>query len=167
MNCIAAVDSRWSIGQDGSLLVSIPTDMKFFKAMTNGKTVIMGRKTLESFPGKQPLKNRTNIVLSRNMDLEIPGAKVVHSVEEALQAVSGISPEDVFVIGGGSVYRDMLPYCDTAYITKIDYVYAADTSFPDLDADPEWELSEEGEERTYFDLIYSFNVYQRRAAAKG
>lgn len=161
MNCIAAVDSAWSIGRNGKLLASIPADMKFFRNMTMRRVVIMGRKTLESFPKKQPLAGRVNIVLTSDRDYKVPGAVVVHSVEEAIEAVSGYASEDVFVIGGGKVYRDMLPFCDTAYITKIHYTYDADTSFPDLDSDSGWYLAEQGEEQTCFDLIYEFDVYKR------
>lgn len=164
MNTIAAVDRNWAIGRDGKLLVSIPADMAFFRRMTTGKTVIMGRRTLESFPGGKPLKGRKNIVLTRDPDYAAEGAVVVHSPEEALAAVSGCGPDDVFVIGGGTVYRAMLPYVDTAYITRIDYAYDADCSFPDLDADPEWELAEEGEEQTYFNLVYEFDVYRRKGS---
>ena len=162
MNAIAAVDSRWSIGINGKLLVSIPADMQYFKRMTTGKAVIMGRKTLESFPGRRPLAGRINIVLTRDPGYEVPGATVVHSIEEAVSAAAEFAPQDVFVIGGGQIYRDLLPYTDTAYITKVDYTYDADTRFPNLDEDPEWELAERGEEQTYFDLIYEFDVYRRR-----
>lgn len=163
MNCIAAVDENWAIGRDGELLVSIPADMKFFREMTLGRTVIMGRKTLESFPGKKPLKGRRNIVLSQNPDFTVQGADVVRSVEEAVNAVSETPAEDVFVIGGGSVYSALLPFCDIAYITKIRHSYSADTTFPDLDSDPEWELAEEGEEQFHLGLGYRFCTYRRRA----
>ena len=162
MNCIAAVDENWAIGRDGELLASIPADMKYFREMTLGRTVIMGRKTLESFPGKKALKGRRNIVLSRNPDFTAQGADVVRSVEEAVSAVSETPAEDVFVIGGGSVYRALLPFCDTAYITKIRHSYDADTTFPDLDSDPEWELAEEGGEQFHLGLGYRFCTYRRR-----
>lgn len=162
MNCIAAVDENWGIGKDGKLLTSIPGDMKFFRETTRGKTVIMGRKTLESFPQKKPLKGRENIVITANPDYEAPGAILVHSVEEALEAVKDTDPEDVFVIGGGSIYKAMLPYCTKAYITKIDYSFDADTHFPNLDQDPAWKLTEEGEEQTCFDLVYEFDTYVRQ-----
>ena len=162
MNLIVCVDRNWNIGCGGRLLVSIPADMKFFKEMTMGKTVIMGRKTLESFPKKQPLKGRRNIVITRDPSYEAPGAVVVHSFEEARAAASDVPEEEAFVIGGGEIYAGMLPYCGTAYVTKIDYAYESDTAFPDLDADPEWELTEESEEQTYFDLLYVFDIYRRR-----
>ncbi len=162
MNCIAAVDGNWAIGKGGKLLVSIPEDMKYFRTVTAGKTLIYGRKTLLSFPGGQVLKNRRNIILSTQTDFSVPGAEIVHSAEEALKAVENEDPDNVFVIGGASVYQLMLPYCSAAYITKIDYPYEADTYFPNLDRDPAWVLAEEGEEKTYFDLVYEFDIYRRK-----
>lgn len=163
MNLIVAVDKNWGIGKDNQLLVSIPADMKFFRSETMNKVVLMGRKTLESFPNGLPLKNRTNIVLTRDMNYSVKDAKVVHSVEEALEAVREYDTEDVYVIGGDSVYKQMLPYCDTAHVTKIDYAYAADSFFPNLDEDADWEVTESSEEQTYFDLEYVFLKYSRKA----
>lgn len=161
MNCIAAVDSKFGIGRNNRLLVSIPEDMKYFRSTTMGKTVIMGRKTLESFPNGAPLKRRRNIVLTRK-NTEIPGAEIAHSVEEALELVKNEDPDNVFVIGGESVYRAFLPYCSRAYLTKIDYAYEADAHFPNLDNDPEWEIEAESEEKTCFDLCYAFVTYKRK-----
>ena len=121
----------------------------------------MGRRTLESFPGGKPLKNRRNIVLTSDTSYQAEGAQIVHSVEEALELVKGEDTDRVFCIGGESVYRQFLPFCDTAYITKIDHAYEADAYFPDLDADPEWTVSEESEEQTYFDLTFHFLTYTR------
>lgn len=160
MNLIVAVDRNWAIGKNNKLLVSIPTDMKFFRETTKGGVVIMGRKTLESFPQGQPLKNRVNIVISSNPEYAVKDAVVVHSVEEAVAEAKKQTGE-VFVIGGESIYRAMLPYCDTALITKIDHAYAADTFFPNLDEDKEWQLTGESEEQTYFDLEYVFVKYER------
>lgn len=163
MNLIAAVDRNWAIGRNGKLLVSIPQDMAYFRQMTTGKVVIMGRKTLESFPKKKPLRNRAeNIVITRQTDYQAEGATVVHSVEEALNAAARYDTRDVFVIGGGEVYRSLLPYCDTAYITKIDFAYDADTRLPDLDHDSEWEKVRATDELTYFDLVYEFDTYRRK-----
>lgn len=162
MNCIAAVDSNWAIGKDNKLLVSIPEDMKYFRKMTAGAVLIYGRRTLQSFPNGAPLKGRRNIVLTRQEDFTAPGAEIAHSVEEALSLVANESPDRVFVIGGDSVYRAFLPYCSKAYITSIDYAYAADAWFPDLSRDPAWRKTVEGEERTCFDLCYSFDVWERR-----
>ena len=160
MNVIVAVDKNWAIGQDNKLLVSIPADMKFFRETTKGNIVVMGRKTLESFPQGQPLQNRVNIVISRNKDYKVKGAVVVHSIEEAIEEAKKYEG-DVYVIGGESIYRAMLPYCQTALVTKIDHAYTADTYFPNLDEDPEWELTGETEEQTYFDLEYVFRRYER------
>lgn len=161
MNLIVAVDKNWAIGKNNKLLVSIPADMKFFRETTKGNIVVMGRKTLESFPQGQPLKNRVNIVITQNQEYLLKDAVVVHSVEEAVEEC-GKHEGEVFVIGGESVYRAMLPYCDTAYVTKIDHAYEADTYFPDLDADEDWELTGVSEEQTYFDLEYVFAKYERR-----
>lgn len=160
MNLIVAVDKNWAIGKDNKLLVSIPADMKFFRETTKGNIVVMGRKTLESFPQGQPLQNRVNIVISRNKDYKVKGAVVVHSIEEAIEEAKKYE-SDVYVIGGESIYRAMLPYCQTALVTKIDHAYTADTYFPNLDEDPEWELTGETEEQTYFDLEYVFRRYER------
>ena len=120
----------------------------------------MGRKTLESFPQGQPLKNRVNIVISRKPDYQVKGAVVVHSVEEAVEESKKYEGE-VFVIGGESIYRAMLPYCDTALVTKIDHAFDADTYFPSLDQDDEWQMIKISEEQTCFDLEYYFTVYER------
>ncbi|MGN0400590.1 MAG: dihydrofolate reductase [Blautia sp.] len=162
MNIIVAADKNWAIGKDNKLLISIPADMKFFRTTTTGKIVVMGRKTLESFPGGQPLKKRTNIVLTRDKNYKVKDAIVVHSIEEVLEELKKYDSEDVYVIGGDSIYGQMLPYCDTAHVTKIDFAYEADSWFPNLDADPQWEIAEESEEQTYFDLEYTFVKYVRK-----
>ena len=161
LNLIVAVDQAWSIGKDGRLLVRIPADQQLFMQETIGKTVIMGRKTLESLPGGLPLAKRENIVLSRDENFQVKGAKTVHSVEEALEQVKDKNPEDVFVIGRESIYRQFLPYCRTAHVTWIDYRYDADTQFPNLEEEPGWRLAEESDEQTYFDLCYYFRRYER------
>ena len=161
MKLIVAADRNWAIGKNNKLMWSIPADMKFFRETTQGNVVIMGRKTLESFPQGQPLKNRVNIVITRNPSYKVKDAVVVHSVEEAIEE-SRKYDGDVFVIGGESIYRAMLPYCDTALVTRIDYAYEADTRFPNLDEDEEWELTDEGEEQTCFDLEYAFTRYERK-----
>lgn len=163
MNCIVAVDQNWAIGKGNKLLVSIPADMKFFREQTSkGGVVILGRKTLETFPGGQPLKNRINIVITKNKDYNVKGATVVHSIDEALKAAEAYNSEDVYVIGGATIYEQMLPYCDVAYVTKIDYAYEADAYFPNLDKDEEWVMTATSDEQTYFDLEYAFTKYERR-----
>ena len=159
MKLIVAADRNWAIGKNNKLMWSIPADMKFFRETTQGNVVIMGRKTLESFPQGQPLKNRVNIVITRNPSYKVKDAVVVHSVEEAIEE-SRKYDGDVFVIGGESIYRAMLPYCDTALVTRIDYAYEADTWFPNLDQMPEWVMTEESDEQTYFDLCYTYRTYQ-------
>lgn len=162
MNIIVAADKNWAIGKDNQLLVSIPADMKMFRQETTGKVVVMGRKTLESFPGGLPLKNRTNIVITQNRNYTVKDAIVVHSIEEALEEIKKYPPEDVYCIGGDSIYKQLLPYCDTAHVTKIDFAYAADSFFPNLDEMPEWEITAQSEEQTYFDLEYQFVKYERK-----
>lgn len=162
MNLIVAVDKNWGIGKDNKLLTSIPSDMKFFRETTSGKVVAMGRKTLESFPNGMPLKNRTNIVLTRDMSYKAEGAVIVHTVDEMVEELKKYNSEDIFVIGGESIYKQMLPYCDLAYITKIDHEYDADTFFPNLDEMPEWEQIAESDEQTCFDLEFVFTKYQKK-----
>ena len=130
MEAIVAVYSDWGIGSGGTQPVVLKADRAHFKELTMGAAVIVGRKTLEDFPGGKPLKGRHNIVVSRQK-LEIEGAELVHSAEEALAAAA--RQERCLVIGGESVYRMMLPHCDTVYVTKIDRAFQADTFFPDLD----------------------------------
>lgn len=159
MKAILSADKNWGIGCQNKLLIQIPSDMKFFREKTAGRTVVMGRKTLESLPGGQPLKNRRNIVLTKNPEFTVRGAEVVHSAEE-LREVLGDEGE-VYVIGGGAIYELLLPYCDTVYVTKIDFAYQADTFFPNLDESPEWRLAEESEEQTCFDIEFTFRTYRR------
>ena len=161
MNCIAAVDNNWAIGNKNQLLVRIPADQKFFRETTTGKVVVMGRKTLESFPNGLPLKNRTNIVLTRDMNYEVKDAIVLHSLDELYEELEKYPSEDIYIIGGESVYRQLLPYCDVCHITKINKTYAADRYFPNLDDMPEWEITGESDEQTYFDLEYVFQKYER------
>ena len=162
MNIIVAVDKNWSIGNQGQLLVSIPEDKKLFREETLGKVIVMGRKTLESLPGKQPLYGRTNIVLTRNPGYKVKGALMCHSAAEVLKELQKYRSEDCFIIGGQSIYEEFLPYCDTAHVTYIDYTYSADTYFPNLDQDPSWEMAAESEEQTYFDLCYTFRMYRKK-----
>lgn len=161
MNIIVAVDKNWAIGKDNKLLVSIPADMKMFRQETSGKVVVMGRKTLESFPNGLPLKNRTNIVLTGNKEYKVKDAIIVHTLEELLREIEKYPKEEVYCIGGDSVYRQLLPYCDTAYITKIDFAYEADSYFENLDEKEEWKVTGRSGEQTYFDLEYEFLKYER------
>ena len=161
MNLIVAVDKNWAIGKGNQLLVSIPQDMKFFRETTMGKVVVMGRKTLETFPGGQPLKKRTNIVLTRDKDYEVKDAIVVHTIEELLEELKNYDSEEIFVIGGETVYTQLLPYCNLAHVTKINHAYEADTYFPNLDEMDDWEVTGVSDEQTYFNLEYEFVRYER------
>ena len=162
MKAILSADRNWGIGYQNKLLVSIPSDMRFFREMTEGKVIVMGRKTLESFPNGLPLKKRINIVLTHDRSYQVKDAVIVHDKEELLEELKKYREDDVFVVGGGSVYELLLPYCDTAYVTRIYMAYQADTFFPDLDQDPEWELTEESDEQTCFDIEFTFTVYRRK-----
>jgi len=141
MNCIVVVDQNWAIGCDGGLLFSLPTDMKRFRALTLDGTVIMGRKTLDSFPGGKPLPRRRNIVITRNSDFAREGTEVVSSTEEALSLAKDTEADKLWVIGGGSVYTSLLAQCKRVYLTKVDAAAEeADTFFPNLDKLPGWEV---------------------------
>ncbi len=166
MNMIVAVDANWAIGNKGSLLVRIPADHKMFRNETIGKTVVLGRKTLETFPQKQPLSGRTNIILTRNPDYKAGDALIAHSLEELLGMLKDIPDEEIYIIGGSSVYDMMLPYCDTVHVTKIDHEYEADAYFPNLDESDEWGIEADSDEQVYFDLTYRFLKYRRLNKAK-
>ena len=161
MKLIVAVDENWAIGNKGQLLISIPADHKMFRQETLGKVVVLGRKTLETFPQGLPLDNRTNIILSRKADYKVKNAVIVHDREELLKAVEGYNTDDVYIIGGASVYEQFLDLCDTAIVTHLDREYVADAFFPNLDKDPEWEMVSESEEQVYFDTTYTFREYKR------
>ena len=162
MNAIVAVDNRWAIGNKGGLLVRIPMDQKFFREVTIGKVVVLGRKTLSTFPNGLPLPGRTNIILSRNQNLQVKGATVVHSREELFEELKKYNSEDIYVIGGSMVYNLLIPYCSLVHVTKIDYRYAADSYFPSLDEMEEWEITGESDENTYFDLEFTFYRYENK-----
>ena len=163
MNLIAAVDKNWAICRNNKLLVSIPDDMKFFRETTTGKVVVMGRKTLESFPGKKPLKNRVNIVLTGDRSYQADGAVIVHDMEELHEELKKYPSEDIYVIGGESIYKQLLDECDVAHITKIDFAYESDAWFPNLDEKEAWVVTADSEEQTYFDLEYHFYKYEKKA----
>ena len=162
MKAILSADKNWGIGYNNKLLVSIPSDMKFFRQTTTGRVVVMGRKTLESFPNGLPLKNRTNIVLTGNRDYQVKDAVIVHSKDELMEELRKYAADDIYVIGGEIIYRMLLPECDTVLVTKIDRAFQADTYFPNLDEMEEWEMTEEGEEQTCFDLEFRFTKYERK-----
>ncbi len=160
MNAIVAVDKNWAIGRENDLLFSLPTDMKRFRTLTSGGTVLMGRKTLDSFPGGKPLPKRVNIVLSRNPDFTREGAVIVSDYEEALAAVADTEPDQVWLIGGGSIYAALLSHCKRVYLTVVDAVAeGADTFFPNLDRLPEWKVESVGEPIEENGLTYRFIEY--------
>lgn len=162
MKLIVAVDKEWNIGNKGDLLFYIPDDLKFFRSQTIEKVCVMGRKTLESFPGSKPLKNRINIVLSRNTDLQVEGAIFVKDIEDLKEELKKYDTDDVYVIGGESIYTLLLPMCDTAVITHIDSVAPeADKKFPALSPD-EWMLSEDSGEKECNGYKFRWCTYKRR-----
>nr|APO28803.1 Dihydrofolate reductase [uncultured bacterium] len=163
MNIIANVSKNWAIGKNGSLLFHISADMKFFKEHTSGNIVVMGRKTLDSLPGGRPLPNRTNIVITRNEEFSRSNVMVCHSMDELRSLLSGYESGSIYVLGGESLYRDLLPLCDTAYITKVDKdVPDADAFMPDLDNDPGWAIDEVSERFESNGLEYIFVTYKRK-----
>lgn len=163
MIAVVAVDKNWGIGNDGKLLFHISEDMKNFRSLTEGKTVVLGRKTLATFPKGAPLKNRQNVILSRNESFSVDGAKVCASVENALEFLKNQASDEICVIGGESVYRQMLPFCDTAVVTKIDSsAHESDKFFPNLDDDNCWFLFSESEEKEENGIKFKFCTYKRK-----
>lgn len=159
MNLIVAVDNNWGIGYDGKLLYSIPEDMKFFREMTMGKVIVMGHSTLLSFPNSKPLKNRTNIVLSRDTSLSIEDVLVCNSLQDLANTLKNYDTNDVFVIGGESIYSQLLDYCECAYITKINSNSQADTFMVNLDECENWSMASATKDEYHDRLTYSFTKY--------
>ncbi|MBM6675234.1 dihydrofolate reductase [Olsenella uli] len=161
LSAIVAVCDDWGIGLDGGMVVENREDMRHFVACTTGHPVIMGRRTLESFPGGRPLRNRRNVVLTRDASFSPEGVEVVRSVDEALAAVA--DEDEAWVIGGGQVYKQLLPRCERAVVTRNHCVRPCDAYFPDLDADPSWHV---GETRaggvTDEGVAFDFVTYERR-----
>ena len=157
MQAIVAVSQSWGIGKGGDLLFRLPSDLRRFKAMTTGHTVIMGRKTLDSLPGGKGLPHRRNLVLSRQSDFAPDRAEVIHSVEDILKTAE----DDAFVIGGQQVYEQLLPYCARVYVTKVRSDPEADAFFPDLDKLPEWKVASVGEMLTENGLSFQYVEYIR------
>ena len=159
MDAIVAVYDDWGIGKDGTQPIALSTDRKFFRETTRGAMVIVGRRTIDDFPGKKPLPGRVNVAVSRNCT-EIPGFTVCKSPAEAAELAK--TAERAMVIGGGSIYRQMLPYCDKAIITKVHVTPESDTYFPNLDADPQWELVETLQSGEENGIGYEMCVYRRK-----
>ena len=162
LSTIVAIANNNVIGKDNKLIWHLPEDLKRFKQITTGKNIIMGRKTFESLKEKSPLYGRKNIVLTTNKSYDAKGAVVCASVEEVLDAVKDYDDNDIYVIGGGEIYKEFLPYCDVAHITKIDYKYDADTYLENLDKNSEWHITANSEEKTYFDIVYEFVKYEKK-----
>ena len=160
MNCIVVVDRNWAIGCDGGLLFSLPTDMKRFRSLTLGGTVILGRKTLDSFPGGRPLPKRRNIVITRSVDFDREGVEIVSPPQAALEAAAGTEEDKLWIIGGGSVYTALLTQCSRVYLTKVDAAAPdADTFFPNLDKLPGWEVESISEPVEENGVTYRFIDY--------
>ena len=162
MKAIVNVDKNWGIGLGDSLINHIPEDMKFFKAKTTGNVVVMGRSTFLTFPGPRALPNRVNIVLTTDKNWSAPDVIVCHSVEELEAQLKRYDSDTVYVIGGMSVYNQLVPLCDTAYVTKVETAKPADKFFPDLDADGDWEITDEGEEQDYNGVKFRFVTYRKK-----
>lgn len=160
MNLIVAVAENWGIGHKNELLFRISNDLKNFRKITKDKVVVMGHNTFKSLPGSQPLKNRTNIVLSRDKGLSIPGVVVCNSLDELLVKTDKYNTCDVFVIGGEVIYTTLLNHCKKAYITKVKATVPADTFFPNVDEMEQWKLTEASEEMEQEGLKYTFCVYE-------
>lgn len=158
MELIVAVYDDWGIGRDGTQPVALSADRKFFRETTRGAMVITGRRTVEDFPGKKPLPGRQNVVLSRTCQ-ELDGFTVCDSVQQAVQLAE--SAPRAMVIGGGSIYRQLLPYCQKAYITKVHCTIDSDTYFPDLDADPQWKLAQVLQSGQEDGIAYEMCLYER------
>ncbi len=165
MKCIVNATENWGIGRGNELLFSISDDLKRFRALTTGKTVVLGRKTLAGFPGGRPLKNRENIILTRNPEAAFPGGTCVHSEQELLKLLATLPSDDICVIGGESVYRLLLPYCDTVLLTRTFSVCDADRFFPNLDTDPSWRCTEQEPVQEENGLRFQYRTY-RCAAPK-
>ena len=159
MELIVAVYDDWGIGRDGTQPIALSADRKFFRETTRGAMVIAGRKTIADFPGQKPLPGRVNVALSRNAD-EIPGFTLCRSPEEAAELAKTV--QRAMVIGGGSIYRQMMPFCDTAYITKVHVTPESDTYFPNLDADDDWYLAETLQSGEENGIAYEMLLYKRR-----
>lgn len=165
MILLFAVDNNWGIGYKGDLLTRISEDLKRFRRLTMGNIIIMGRKTFESLPDSKPLPNRINVVITRDKDYSAEGVKVVNSTEELFKLLKEINPNDKmdnFVIGGGNIGRQLIPYCNKAHITKIFKSFEnVDTTFPNLDLYDDWEIIDESSVHKQDDLEYKYVEYKR------
>lgn len=161
LSMIVTVDRNWAISKDHKALIVIPDDQRFVRDITYGNVIITGRHTFENAFGGKVLPNRTMVIVSKDMDYQVPGADVSHSAREALEKAREYK-KDIFVLGGSRMYNDLLPDCDVVYVTAVDYVYNADSFFPNLDKKPEWVMMDISEEQTHFDVVYYFKRYMKR-----
>ena len=161
MKAIVNVDVNWGIGNGDSLLNYLPEDMKFFRTKTTGNVVVMGRKTFMTFPGPKALPNRVNIVITTDESFSAPDVIVCHSLDELLEQLERYDSNTVYVIGGSSVYEQLLPYCDTAYVTKVETSKPADKFFPDLDRLGEWSVESESEKKEHNGVEFRFVTYKK------
>ena len=158
MKLIVAVDRNWAIGKDGDQLAYLSTDLRRFKEITMGHPILLGRKTLATFPGGRPLKGRRNLILSRTPGFQVEGAEAFGDLE----SVQAAAPADTVVVGGGSVYQALLPWCDTAYVTRMEAEFPADTWFPNLDQDPDWTVLEQSDPMEEKGISFRYVTYARR-----
>lgn len=162
MKVIVNVDNNWAIGNGDALLNHIPEDMKFFKEKTTGNVVVMGRATFMTFPGPKALPNRVNIILTKDEGWSAPDVIVCHSLEELFIQLERYDTNTVYIIGGSSVYEQLIDYCDTAYVTKVDTSKPADKFFPNLDESEEWAVACEGEEKEHNSVRFRFTTYKKK-----
>lgn len=162
MKAIVVVDNHWGIGKDGQLLAHLPGDLKYFKEKTLGKTIIVGRKTLQSFPGGKPLPGRTNIVLTENLAFEQDQCAICNDLDELFDEIAMLDGEDVYVVGGACIYEMFLPYCDDVYVTKIQKTFDADKHFPNLDQSDSFEKTWQSELIEEKGVQYRFEKYSRK-----
>ena len=161
LSIIVTVDRNWAISNEHKPLISIPDDIKFVRDTTYGQVVIMGKHTFENYFNAKPLPNRITIIVTKDPDIKIQGAVVVHSSTQAMLAAEKYN-KDIYILGGKRLYNDLLPLCDEVHVTYVEYIYSADSYFPDLDKKPDWVLVDESEEQTHFDVVYYFRRYLRR-----
>lgn len=161
MNIIVTVDENWAIGSRDGEIVKIPAHQRKLQSLSMGKTIVMGKKALQAMPQAQPLYGRENIILSAEPGLQIKGARIADSIPSLLKILEGQPTQDIFVCGGDSTYRQLFDYCDTAYVTMVEKVYETDRYLVNLDNESDWNLVEESEEQTYFDITYYFRKYER------
>ena len=162
MKLIVAVNENWGIGKGNDLLYHLPSDMKFFRSKTKDNIIVIGRKTLESFPNAKPLPYRTNVVLSRDKNYAAEGAVVLNNIEDVLEYAKNNSDRETYICGGEEIYKLFLPYCKEALITKVSDSCDAEKFMPDLDADENWELIEQSEPITENDLDFCFCTYKNK-----